>query len=119
MKAPRSSIFLRDLQDIEVSSKTQDDDCKLLLDEHCVTLTDASTCIGVCNNRGTSSSVDDDDIPLDEKMRMLSSELLDKSSRLEAIDRMLDMCDAPHLDDMLYPSQNQKERRRRRSTIRM
>ena len=114
-KSPRkpSSIFLRNLQDIEVvDSKTQDDDCLTTpldsLESIATPLPMHPRALVAAAVEELLPGVDDDEIPLDEKMRMLSSELLDKSSRLEAIDRMLDMCDAPKLDNMLYPAQNQK-----------
>ena len=38
---------------------------------------------------------------------------MEKDSRLEVIDRMLNMCDAPRLDKMLYPSLSQKETKKK------
>lgn len=106
-KAPRkrSSIFLRDLEAVEAKTPEERKSITIAtpLPMHPRALVSAAI--------EDLLPVDDENIPMDEKMRMLSSELLDQDSRLEAIDRMLDMCHAPDLHNMLHTADQEGKKK--------
>jgi len=104
----KSSIFLRGMEssDILVEVKTPEDTktfkSRNRLDSNLATPLPMHPRALLSAAVENLLPVDDETVPVDEKLRMLSSELLDKSSRLNAIDHMLDMCDAPKLDEFMY-----------------